>query len=138
MLKYIKKITVILLTILSLISVVNVLVMYWFPIIIPISSFSAVRFTFIAFVEKQPLLIFVSIMIIAILFFSTISIRRRCVFFPMMSLAYLIYDFIIVSLLLFDGLADGYWKNYILQTMFSLVLIVLLCIYCFNFLLKKK
>lgn len=132
MLKYSTKCLTILLAIVSAVSLVNVLVMYWFPINIPISSFSAVRLTVVAFIEKRYYLTLVSALICVLLFLSTISVRRQHILLPVLSLMYLIYDFVIVFSLLVDGLGDGYWRTYIIQTIVSIALIVLLCIYCWN------
>ena len=124
----------ILLTIVSTVSLINVFVMYWFPINIPLSSFSAVRLTFIAFIEKRYYLILVSALICVLLFLSTLSVRRQHIILPGLSLLYLIYDFIVVMSLFVDGLDDGYWKTYIIRTIISIPLIVLLCVYCLNYL----
>ncbi len=139
--KYSTKYLTILLASVSVISLINVFVMYWFPINIPISSFSAVRFTVIAFTEKRYYLILFSILICVLLFLSTISVRRQRIILPGLSLIYLIYDFAIVLPLFIDGLDDGYWRSYIIRIIVSIVLVVLLCIYCWiglrNYLHKK-
>lgn len=132
--KYSLKCLTFLLTIVSTASLINVFVMYWFPINIPLSSFSAVRLTFVAFIEKRYYLILVSTLICVLLFLSTLSVRRQHIIFPVLSLMYVIYDFVIVFSLLVDGLGDGYWRTYIIQTIVSIALIVLLCIYCLNYL----
>ncbi len=134
MLKYGTKCLTILLAIVSIVSLVNVLVMYWFPINIPINSFSAVRLTVVAFIEKRYYLILISVLICVLLFLSTLSVRRQHIVLPSLLLIYLIYDFIIVLSLLIDGLDDGYWTTYIIQTLVSTTLIVLLCVYILNYL----
>ena len=106
--KYSTKYLTILLTIVSTVSLINVFVMYWFPINIPLSSFSAVRLTFVAFIEKRYYLILVSTLICVLLFLSTLSVRRQHIVLPSLSLLYLIYDFIIVMSLFVDGIDDGY------------------------------
>ena len=132
MLKYITKSLTILLFIVSAVSLLNVLVMYWLPIDIPISSFSAVRLTVVAFIEKKYYLILVSVLICILLFLSTLSVRRQRIILPSLSLLYLIYDFGIVLSLFADGLYDGYWRTYIVRIIVSIVPVVLLCIYCWN------
>ena len=114
--KYSTKCLTILLTIVSTVSLINVFVMYWFPINIPLSSFSAVRLTFVAFIEKRYYLILASALICVLLFLSTLSVRRQHIVLPSLSLLYLIYDFIKVMSLFIDGLDDGYWKTYIIRT----------------------
>ena len=132
--KYSTKCLTILLAIVSTVSLINVFVMYWFPINIPLSSFSAVRLTFVAFIEKRYYLILFSILICVLLFLSTLSVRRQHIALPSLSLLYLILDFIKVLSLFVDGLDDGYWKTYIIRTIISIPLIVLLCVYCLNYL----
>ena len=137
MLKYSTKCLTVLLTIVSVVSLINVFVMYWLPINIPLNSFSAVRLAVVALIEKRYYLILVSSLICVLLFLTTISVRRQHILLPALSLLYLIYDFIIVLLLLIDGLRDGYWRMYIIQTVVAVTLIVLLCIYCWTFLQKN-
>ncbi len=122
----------ILLIIVSAITLINVLVLYWFPVIIPLSSFSAVRTTFVAFIEKRYALIAVSLLICGLLFLSAISVRRQRVLLPALTLVYLLYDFLVVLSLLVQGIDDGYWTYYIIQTLISAVLIGLLGMYCWT------
>ena len=138
MLKYSTKCLTILLTIVSTVSLINVFVMYWFQINIPLSSFSAVRLTFVALIEKRYYLILVSALICVLLFLSTLSVRRQHILLPVLSLMYLIYDFVIVFSLLVDGLGDGYLKTYIIQTIVSVTLIVLLSVCLLDLLTKKR
>ena len=132
MLKYSTKCLTIMLSIVSTVSLINVFAIYWFPINIPLSSFSAVRLTFVALIEKRYYLILISLLICVLLLFTIIAIRRRHILFPCLSLLYLAFDFVVVLSLLIDGLGDGYWKTYIIQSTVSIVLVVLLCIYCWN------
>ena len=134
MLKHSTKCLTVLLAIVSTVSLINVFVMYWVPINIPISSFSAVRLAVVAFMEERYYLILFSILICVLLFLSTLSVRRQHIVLPSLSLLYLIYDFIKVMSLFIDGLDDGYWKTYIIRTIISIPLIVLLCVYCLNYL----
>ena len=126
-----------LLKVVSIITLINTISMYWFPIYIPLGSFSAVRFTLVALMEKQYSCILVSILIGALLFITTVAVRRQHIFLPSLSLLYLIYDCVMVLILFVDGIDNGYWKIYIIQIIVSIVLIVLLCIYCWNALQTK-
>ena len=131
MLRLSKKILFVLLMTVSVVTFINVLVMYWFPIMIPISSFTAVRLTVLLLIEKRYYLIPVSLLICALLLLTAISIRRQHILLPGLSLPYLIYDFAIVLSLFVNGIDDGYWKTYIVQMTVSIALIALLGIYCF-------
>ena len=132
MLKCSTKYLTVLLEVISIISLINVVVMYWIPINIPLSSFLAVRFTFVALIEKRYYFVLVSLLICVSLLLTTISIRKQRIVLPILSLLYLICDFVIVFSLLVDGLGDGYWRTYILRTIVLITSIVLLCIYCWN------
>ena len=86
MFKLSKKILFVLLLTVSIVTFINVLVMYWLPIRIPISSFSAVRLTAVAFIEKRYYLILFSILICVLLLLSALSVRRQYVVLPSLSL----------------------------------------------------
>ena len=135
---YSQKCLTALLTIVSAVTFINMLIMYWIPINIPLSSFSAVRIVFIAFAEKKYYLIPICIMICMLLFLSAISVHRRRRLLPVLSLLYLSYDFVIVLLLFVEGLSDGYWKTYALPMIVLISLIVLLSTYCWNCLVSRK
>lgn len=134
--KHNSKLLTILLKVVSITTLINILVLYWLPINAFLSSFSAVKIVALSFLEKRYYLIPASVLICTLLFFTTISIRRQHILLPVLSLVYLIYDFATVLSLLIDGLYDGYWKIYIIQTIVLFVLIVLLCIYCWAFFSK--
>ena len=73
MLKYSTKCLTVLLTIVSTVSLINVFVMYWLPIRIPISSFSAVRLAVVAFMEERYYLILFSILTVSSLLTSVLK-----------------------------------------------------------------
>ena len=130
--RYICKCLKILLIIVSVVTFGNILVMYWVPINIPLSSFFIVRTMFVAIIEKQYYLIPIIMLLCVIMFFTAISIEKHKVILPILSLLYSICDFIIVMFLAISA-ADGYWKTYIISIITSSTLIVLLCIYFFMF-----
>lgn len=132
MIKHSQKILIVLLTIVAVVTFANVIIMYWFPTIIPLGSFSAVRLTVLALIEKQYYLIPVSLLGGVLLLFTAISIYKQRIILPILSLLYLVYDFIVVMTLFIKGLSDNYWIMYVTQAVVSLSLIVLLCIYCLN------
>lgn len=137
MLKYSQKCLTVLLTIVSIVTFVNALIMYWIPINIPLSSFSAVRNMFVAFIERRYYLILVSALICVLLFLSTISVRRQHILLPVLSLMYLIYDLVRIFSLLVNGLGDGYWRTYIIQTIILFALTASLGTYCWTYLRNK-
>ena len=118
----------------SITTLFNSIILYWMPIVIPISSFSAIRIVFFAFIGKKYWLLLFSFLICLLLLLTAVSIYKRHVLLPIFLLIYLIYDFITVLLLLIDGLGDGYWTTYIIQALILTVLISLLCGYILNYL----
>lgn len=125
------------LSLVSIITLFNSIIIYWAPVIIPFSSFTAVRLVFLAFIEKYNWLIFLSLLICILLFLTAVSVYRRHILLPILTLMYLIYDLIIVLSLLIDGLGDGYWRMYIIQAVVTATIIVLLCTYCWTYFPKK-
>ena len=134
--KYLSMITVIMLYVLSTATFINLLTMYWFPKLFLFSSFSAVQIAFIALIEKRYYLLVLSVLICALLVITTVSIRRHHIFFPIASLVYLVLDHVNVCVLLIDGLRNDYWEQYIFQWLFSLVLIVGICVFCWEHIRK--
>lgn len=126
-----------LLSLVSIITLFNSIIIYWVPVIIPFSSFAAVRLVFLAFIEKYNWLIFLSLLICILLFLTAVSVYRRHILLPILTLMYLIYDLIIVLSLLIDGIGDGYWRMYIIQAVVTATIIVLLCTYCWTYFRKK-
>lgn len=118
----------------SITTLFNSIIIYWIPIIIPISSLTAIRLVFLSFIGKNYWLLLFSFLICLLLFLTAVSIYRRHILLPTLSLIYLIYDLVRVFVLLINGLGDGYWKTYIIQTLISIVLIVSLCVYCLHYL----
>ncbi len=117
----------------SITTIFNAIIVYWIPITIPISSLTAVRLVFLAFILKKYWLLLFSFLICLLLFLTTLSVYKRHILLPALSIVYLMFDLFEVSLLLVNGLCDGYWKTYIIQTLTLITLITLLCVYCLNY-----
>ena len=117
----------------SITTIFNAIIVYWIPITIPISSLTAVRLVFLAFIKKKYWLLLFSFLICLLLFLTTLSVYKRHILLPALSIVYLMFDLFEVSLLLVNGLCDGYWKTYIIQTLTLITLITLLCVYCLNY-----
>ena len=116
----------------SIITLFNVAILYWVPIIIPISSLTAVRLVFMAFIQKNYWLLLFSFLICLMLLLSVVSVYRRHILLPALSLIYLMYDLVTTFVLFVDGLGDDYWKPYIILVLILIALIVLLCVYFLN------
>ena len=122
-----------LLFVVSIVSLFNLIIAYWFPVRIPLSSLSVVKLMFFALLEKAYWLIPLSILLCAMLFLTGIAVCKRQILLPSLSLVYLIYDLISVLSLLITGIADGYWRPHIIPTFVLIILVFLLSIYCYTY-----
>ena len=132
MLKYTNFFLKIGLAIVAFVTLFNILSMYWIPVRIPVSSFSAVRIMFIAIAEKRFYLVPVSVLICVMLFLSCISIHKQKFVLPCVASLYLTYDLVVLFLVMIDSQEYGYWRNYMIETIISIVLLSLLIIYIVN------
>lgn len=128
----------IILAVCSLTSLINILMMYWLPIIIPTTSFLALRIAFVSFAEKRYYLLVISVLICVGLFITIFSINKHRIFLPILTLIYIFGELSIVFFLFVDGLGDGYWITYVMQLVVLVTLIVLLYKYCHRCLFLRK
>lgn len=77
---------------LSIITYINIAFIYFLPYFIPISSFTSIRLTSLAFIDKRYYLIAISILLNSINFISAFEIQKKHVFFPILSIVYNIFD----------------------------------------------
>lgn len=120
-----------LLLIVSLVTLVNVAIVYWYVDILPVALFSAVWYMIRSFIEQSPYLIINSIVICILLFLSVFSIHRKKILIPFMTLLYLFYDLYQLIIMFFNGLDNGLWDLFVVQMIISVVLIVLMIRYCY-------
>lgn len=125
----VKRVSSITLCAVSLCSFVNILGMFWVPIILPLSSYSIVRMAFVAFIEERYYLLVIGLVICLLLLLTAISINRDRIILPIISLLYLMCDLFIVLFLLFCGISDGYWYMYIIQVAVIIILTIILSVY---------
>jgi len=117
---------------LAIITLINIAIMYWLPMQIPLSSFSAIKLMFLAYGDGQYILIPVSVLICGLLFVGGWSVQKKRIVFPVLTFFYLLYDFIELLLLtVSDYLAEnGYLRSDLASLMITTLLGVLLSIYC--------
>lgn len=139
MLQHAKQLLSVLLKTVSIITLLNALVLYWIPMYVPLSSFFAIKLSFIAFVENRYYLIPISILICILLFSAALSIDRQRILCTTLSLIYLVCDFIMLYPLLIEGLCarDSFAWIYLIQTILDVTLAILICIYCWFYLRQK-
>ncbi len=138
MLKKNKKILIALLYVFSISTLINSLIMYWFPIVMPTTSFIAIRLVFVSFTEKRYYLLGISIAICILLLLTIFSVNKNRIFIPILSFIYTFIDFATVLCRFIDGLDDGYWIMYIAHLVLLITITMLLFSYIRNSLFKKK
>ena len=126
-----------LLRLVSIATFVNIIVEWWLPVIIPVSVLSAIRLVVLAFSTKTYWLLVGAVLICALLFATSLALRQNRIILPIASLAFLLYDFIVVLGLLVDGFQNSYWTTYITQVLLDGTTIVLLLVYCWFFLKNR-
>lgn len=117
----------------SSITFINISILYWIPIKIPLSSYSAFGLMFVAFAEKAYFLIIISFLICVLLFISACAIQKQQIIVPSFLFVYLLCESSRVIYLFVDEL---YANKYFMPTYFwyviqCLILIVFMGIYFF-------
>ena len=150
-----QKFLTILLIVVSAVTLVHLLIFYlslatnswdlfhvfgWFLDNLQLSSFSAIRLTWIGMAIGGVWLAPIGVLICALLFAAALSVRGQRIILPILSLLYLIYDFGTVLSAIFSTLDNGfrYWKRYIVPLLVPFVLIVLLGIYGWDYWRKNR
>lgn len=127
------------LIIISLISFINMTILYWFPIQIPLGLYSAVSLLLTAYFLKVYCLIPISFLICVFIFFTALSFRKEQIFLPITSSIYLLCDLFI----LVYSFVDSWFNDEIfmvvqaIQIVISITVIVFMNIY-FILLWKAK
>lgn len=135
MLKNKKNQLVTLWAIFSISSLINVLILYWIPTLLPIGSYCSVYLAGISFIEKRYYLFVISLLICIVLLLTTFSIKKDRLFLPILSLVYILFDLLIVFYRFVLSLSDGIFILFIGQLVVLTTLTVLLCKYCWRRLL---
>lgn len=121
-----------LLKIVSIVTFTNVIVIWWFPYVLPLSSFTIVQNAGTAFAAGRSGAAIVSLLLCALLYWTTVSIRKEKILLPLLSFLYLLFDCVILLRLLTDGQNDVHWVSCILEMALSLALLIPLGRYCWN------
>ena len=101
--KYFKIFEKILITI-AIITIINIIIMYWFPIPTPFSSFTATRATFIAFLDRKYYLIIISASLCGLILYTAKSIKNNKILPAILLLIYYIYELFFSSIEYFSQL----------------------------------
>lgn len=126
-----------LLKIVSVVSFANVVVVWWLPYVLPLSSFTIVQSARLAFITGNHGAAAISLLLCVLLYWTTVSVRKQHILWPLLSFLYLLYDCVHLFRLLSDGRSNGYWLGYGIEMVLSVALLVPLGKYCWNCLGNK-
>ena len=135
------KIVTLLLTIsLGLFSVITLItsILWFLPIDLPFGMYSVLNLVYYFLLKRIYWLLFLGFLICVLFFLAAVSIRKRRILLPMLSLMYLVFEFIVMLCLMLGRLKYGYWMRYIKNIVPIMVTIVLLCIYCWSYWREKR
>jgi len=137
MLEFSKKFLFYSLIIISSITFINISVLYWFPTLIPLSSYLPVSLMVASYVLKIYYIIPISFLICFLMFFTAFSFRKEKKVLPIILLIYSVCDLSVLSFSFF-----GTWLNddffiagQAIQIVITAAVIIFMCIY---FALLKK
>ena len=120
------------LRIISTISFVNISVLYWIPIQIPLSSYSAVSLMMISLFLKNYYLIPISFGICLFMFVASLSFLRERLVIPIILFVFLLFDFFLLAISFFDAWFND--ANFIviqaIQVIISSLVVIFTCVYC--------
>lgn len=92
------------LIIIAVITIIGTIIMYWFPIPTPFSSYTATRAAFIAFLDRKYYLILISILICGLILYTAKSIKNNKIIPAILLLIYYIYELFFSSMEYFSQL----------------------------------
>ena len=119
------------LAIISVVTFVNIVILYWFPITTPLSSYLAVALMAISYWFESYYLILIPLLICVVIFLSSISVLKKQIIWPVVVFIYLISDLGFLAQSLFDAwINDDYFiVMQAIQIVIYSSVVVLLCIY---------
>lgn len=113
---------------------INILITFWFPVIIPFSSFVSVRLSVLGIVTGHYWLIVIAILGCALIGITILSIKNDWVFIPTIFSVYLIADLVVLFPLFIQSVCaqySGMWL-YTMHIIIDVVTIVSIIVYIRN------
>lgn len=131
MLKISKKFLFFAMMIISSVSLINIIVLYWFHVQIPLSSYSVTGLAFTAYFLKAYYLLPICLSICIIMFVAAFSFLKERAFLPVASSLYVLCDFIALTYSFFGAwFKDGHFiAVQAIQMLISIVVIVFIYFY---------
>ena len=134
-----KKFSFFSLMIISSITLINIAVLYWFPLQIPLSSYLAVNLMRTSYFLKAYYLIPIVFSLCIVMFFSALSFLKNRILLPVFSFIYLLCDLILLGCSFFDSWFNNEYfiPMQAITITINITVIVFMCIY-FIFLGRQK
>lgn len=117
--------------IISSISLINIVILYWIPRQLPGSSFSVVSLMMMAFITKAYWLIPISFLFCFLMFLAVRSFPEQKIVFPVFTFVYLSIDLILVVYVFLDTLNNNVYFTFLrlMQILVNLAILTFLGIY---------
>lgn len=117
----------------SSVAFINVVVLYWLPTQLPLSSYSAVSLMATAFYTGNYWLIPISISFCGLMFITAFSFKKQQIVLPIISFLYLLLDLSILSYSFFDSLINDehFIAGQLMQIITNITIIVFIATYLF-------
>jgi hypothetical protein len=106
--KNFKRVTSLSLLILSLGTLINFFVLFFFPTVLPVSSFLAIKLLFIAAFDQTLYFLPIGLLPCVLMILAAISIRKNGIILPILALTYFILDLISALYMFVINLNDGF------------------------------
>lgn len=131
MFKISKKFLFFAMMIISSISLINIIVLFWFPVQIPLSSYSVTGLAFTAYFLKAYYLLPICFAICIVMFVAAFSFLKEHVFLPVVSSLYFLCDFLVLAYSFFGAwFKDGHFITVqAIQILISITIIAFIHLY---------
>lgn len=136
MLEFSKKFLFYSLITISSISFINLIFLYWFPIQIPLSSYSAINLMVIAYTFNAYYLLPISFLVCILMFFTALSFLKKKIILPIFLFMFLLFD----SFFIAHSFFDAWFKNsyFIFSQAIQLIINIIICIFFCIYLAKRN
>ena len=119
------------LSIISFVSFVNIAILYWFPMYIPLSSHLAVALATTSYFLKCYYLIPISLLICSLIFFAAMAVLKNQIILPIVLFVYMMFDMMFLVRSFFDAwLNDNYFiVMQAIQIFIYTIVVIFMCFY---------
>ena len=114
----------------STITLLNIIVIYWIPIIIPFSSFTVIKLVALGLIEKAYWLIIIAFFICILMYIVIRAISKKQTFHLLIFSIYLLCDIVVLCPLLWESILTkhGFGWMYLIGLLLDFVVFILISI----------